>query len=203
MKYSSLIAAITALWLPCQAAAQDAPFQGPRLQFDLAYDRVDANDANPDLPREFEAAYLGGTIGYDHLVTKGLLIGVEAGFGMPQAERQRVPLGSDALSVELGREWLAGVRIGTQVTPSTLIFATAGYSNAGSRVVYESAPGAGVDPEVIEGSEDGFAWGLGIEQVVRGRAYVSAAFRSARYGNASYQDGVDRTQVRLGIGVRF
>jgi outer membrane immunogenic protein len=203
MKYSLLITAAAALWLPGQAAAQDAPFQGPRLQLDLAYDRVEANDANPDLPREFEAAYLGGTIGYDHMVMKGLLIGVEGGFGKPLAERQRVPLGSDALSVELGREWLAGVRIGTPVTPSTLIFATAGYSNAGSHVVYETAQEGGGDREVIEGSEGGFAWGLGIEQVIHGRAYVSAAFRSARYGNSGYQDDVDRTQVRLGIGIRF
>lgn len=203
MKSSLLIAAAATLWLPDQAAAQDASFQGPRVQLDVAYDRVEANEVNPDLPREFEAAYLGGTIGYDHMVTDGLLVGVEAGFGKPLAERQRVVLGGDALSVKLGREWLAGVRIGTPVTPSTLIFATAGYSNAGSSVVYESAAGDSVDRQVFEGSEGGFAWGAGIEQVIRGRAYVSAAFRSAHYGDARYQDDVDRTQVRLGIGVRF
>ncbi|MGK6325332.1 outer membrane beta-barrel protein [Sphingomonas sp. DT-51] len=203
MKSLLLIATAAALWLPNQADAQDAPFQGPRVQLDVAYDRIRANEVNPDLPHEFDAAYLGGTIGYDHIVTDGLLIGLEAGFGKPLGERQRVPLGSDALSVKLGREWLAGMRIAAPVTPSTLVFATAGYSNAASRVMYESPADAGGDHEVIEESEGGFAWGLGIEQVIRGKAYMSAAFRSAHYGDGRYQDDVDRTQVRLGAGLRF
>lgn len=197
----TLIAAtgLVALSLPAQANAQDTGFSGPRVQLDIAYDQLDASDDYVDLPRHFNTATIGISAGYDHMVTKGLLVGAELGFGKPLGDKQIAHLGSDSLTAKPGRELYAAARIGTPVTRSTLLFASAGYSNAGLNVVYHSGP----DRYQINGTKGGFLWGGGVEQKLGGSTYVSLAYRGAHYGDYRYALGARRAQVRLGAGMRF
>jgi opacity protein-like surface antigen len=54
-----------------------------------------------------------------------------------------------------------------------------------------------------EGAKGGFLWGGGVDQMVGKRTYVSLGLRTAYYGGYDDQRGVRRTQVRLGLGLRF
>ncbi|MDT8758765.1 outer membrane beta-barrel protein [Sphingomonas psychrotolerans] len=203
MKKIILAASVAACAIAAQANAQSANFTGPRVQLDAGYDQLDANDDYPDLPRHFDTAYLAATLGYDVAIAPGIVAGAEVGFGKPLGGSRHVALGSDALTVSPGREWTGAVRLGANVTPSTLLFGTAGYSNAGISAVFDSPGLPGGDRTRIEGSKGGFLWGVGAEQAIAGKAFASLAFRSAHYGNYNYQHGVKRTQIRLGLGVRF
>ncbi|WHU04317.1 hypothetical protein [Sphingomonas sp. NIBR02145] len=138
MKKFISAASVVACGLAVQANAQTASFTGPRVQLDAGYDQLDASDEYPDLPRHFDNAYLAATLGYDVVMAGGIVGGAEIGLGKPLGGSKRASLGSDALTVKPSREWIDAIRLGTKVTPSTLLFRTASYSNARISAAYQS-----------------------------------------------------------------
>lgn len=82
------------------------------------------------------------------------------------------------------RELAISARGGMKVTPSTLLYATAGYSN--------------LDAKNLPGSVDGGKWGLGLEQKFGQNLFANV---ETRYGNYAY--GIELYQTVVGVGFRF
>lgn len=81
------------------------------------------------------------------------------------------------------RELSIAARGGFKVTPATLAYATAGYSN--------------IDSDFLPGSLDGVKVGLGLEHSF-GKVFANV---ETRYGN--YEQGAELYQTVVGVGFRF
>jgi outer membrane immunogenic protein len=88
--------------------------------------------------------------------------------------------------IEAGRDLYAGARIGAVVSPTVLIYAKAGYTNARA-----SAGGFGVN-------FDGFRAGAGVEFMIGTNLSMRAEYR---YSN--YEADLSRNQGVIGLGFRF
>ncbi|GAA0743909.1 porin family protein [Sphingomonas sp. ABOLD] len=174
------IFAATALALMASATpalAQDATFQGPRIEAVGGWDNIKSDGISAS------GFVYGGAAGYD-LQRGNLVVGVD-GEITGTTTKKTFDLGT----IKGGRDLYAGVRIGYVVAPATLLYGKVGYDN--SRVIARS--GQLRDAENL----DGVRLGAGVERSF-GHYYGKVEYR---YTNAS-QD-VIRHQVLAGIGYRF
>lgn len=184
----SLLAA-TAIATPA-LAQESAPFTGPRIEGIVGWDRVQANGGHDD-----EVMY-GVNAGYDAQMG-GAVVGGEVEYSDSD---NRACVGSTTVAdprvcAKAGRDLYVGGRVGTVVGSRTLLYAGAGYTNAGIKVTSDD----GVD-EVTLGSKhlDGVRLKAGAEYAVGTNSYVKAEYR---YSN--YEAGVERHQALAGFGFRF
>jgi outer membrane immunogenic protein len=104
---------------------------------------------------------------------------------------------NDRTCVSAGRDFYVGGRVGGLVTPSTLIYAKAGYTNARINVDYTGVTGGPTSFRVHD-ELDGVRIGGGVEHAVGRNGFVKVEYR---YSN--YEAGADRHQAVAGFGVRF
>lgn len=184
-----------ALFLSAAAAtpalAQDqAPFTGPRVEGLIGWDRLQASGDHDD------AIGYGVAAGYD-MQMGGALVGVDAEYSDSDT-RSCVGARTAAdprLCVKAGRDLYAGGRVGTLVTPSMLLYAKAGYTNAQAKLTSDD----GTDQITLDKSNlDGVRVGGGAEYAMGTNSFVKAEYR---YSN--YEQGVERHQVMGGFGFRF
>jgi outer membrane immunogenic protein len=186
-----------ALFLSAAAAspahAQDdasAPFTGPRVEGLVGWDRVQANDDHDD------AIGYGVGVGYD-MQMGGAVVGVEAEYSDSD---NRTCVGARTVAdpricVKSGRDLYAGARVGTLVTPSMLLYAKAGYTNAQAKLTSDD----GTDQITLDKTKlDGIRVGGGAEY-----ALGTNSFAKAEYRYSNYEQGVERHQVMGGFGFRF
>jgi outer membrane immunogenic protein len=174
------IFAATALALMASATpalAQDATFQGPRVEAVAGWDNVKSNGLSAS------GFVYGGAAGYD-LQRGNLVVGVDGEITGNTTDKT-----FDTAIIKGGRDLYAGVRIGFVVAPSTLVYGKVGYDN--SRIIGRS--GALRVTEDL----DGVRVGGGVERTF-GHYFGKVEYR---YTNAS--DDVVRHQVLAGIGYRF
>ncbi len=174
------IFAVTTLALMASATpalAQDATFQGPRVEAVAGWDRIETK--GPDA----SGFVYGGAAGYD-LQRGNFVFGVD---GEVTGTTTKKTLGT--ASVKGGRDLYAGARIGYVVAPNTLVYGKVGYDN--SRVIARSSNLR--DAENL----DGVRVGGGVERSF-GKYYGKVEYR---YTNSA--QGVERHQALAGIGYRF
>ncbi len=174
------IFAATALALMASATpalAQDATFQGPRVEVVGGWDRIETK--GPDA----SGFVYGGAAGYD-LQRGNFVVGVD---GEITGTTTKKTLGT--AQVKGGRDLYAGARVGYVVLPNTLLYGKVGYDN--SRVI--ARQGNLRDAENL----DGIRLGAGVERTF-GHYFGKVEYR---YTNAS--QGVERHQVLAGLGYRF
>ncbi|MHA6719778.1 porin family protein [Sphingomonas sp. RS6] len=174
------IFAVTALALTAVATpalAQDATFQGPRVEAVAGWDNIKTDGLSGS------GFVYGGAIGYD-LQRGNVVLGID---GEVTGTTTDKTIGT--VNVKGGRDFYAGARIGYVVAPGTLLYGKVGYDN--SRVI-----GRVEDVRLTE-DLDGVRLGAGVERTF-GHYYGKVEYR---YTNAS-QDVV-RHQVLAGIGYRF
>jgi outer membrane immunogenic protein len=114
----------------------------------------------------------------------------------------------DSTNLKTGRDLYAGARLGFAISPTTMIYAKGGYTNAKFKARYANAAGA----IFTDGrTADGYRLGAGIEQkfsLLGPSGFVKAEYRYSNYKNLDVGTNdvnidVDRHQAVVGLGIRF
>jgi outer membrane immunogenic protein len=192
-----VLAALVAGAVAAPAMAQDtmssdrAPFTGVRIEGIAGYDR-------PSSDTRANGVVYGVGAGFD-FQAGGAVLGVEGEASDSTADRCVNGLGvaGDRTCISAGRDLYAGGRVGGLVTPSTLIYAKAGYTNARINVDYTGATGGPASFRVHD-ELDGVRVGAGVEHAMGRNAFVKVEYR---YSN--YEAGAERHQAVAGFGFRF
>lgn len=217
----ALVAATaTAAGLASPALAQDGPdkpaFDGFRAGAELGYDSLrPGSSAQSSISGDNKADGLlyGGDIGYDKTIGHGLVIGAEAGISGSTANVSNNPVNTGDFGfgrVKAGRDIYVGARVGTLLSPTTLIYAKGGYTNA--RLDLTASDGTTETGQSF--NLDGYRVGAGIEKAIGRNTYAKAEYRYSNYSNArlEYANGAntnnfsvdtDRHQIAVGVGFRF
>ena len=138
-----------------------------------------------------------GTIGFDFRLSSVWVLGLFADYAFGDVG------GGFGERSTIDRQWAVGGRLGVLATPSTLLYASAGYTAADFKFIFDG-------PE-RKGSLDGFFVGIGVEQAFSRRLSLKLDYRFSDYGDfdpgpdfgpgAKYENEVH--SVRLGINYRF
>ena len=220
MKYrvAIILASASAAALAAPAAAQDNDaFTGPRVEALVGYDisrpgSTEDIDNADDLDQSVDDIAYGAAIGYDFAMG-GLVVGVEGEYLESEAKTEYDTTGFNDFGVgniEAGRDMYVGARVGVLATPSTLVYAKGGYTNARYNLL-------ATDNTTDRGSNvdlDGWRVGGGLEQSFGGNLYAKAEYRYSNYGEGEFEApsgletdrfdvDVDRHQVMFGLGYRF
>lgn len=222
MKNSHYLLAAASLFAfasPAMAQSSDDPFTGFRLEGVGGYDTSRAgssadDDVNDDNDQSIDGFVYGAAVGYD-INTGGVVLGIEAELTDSTAETEIDAGDFEGFglgNVETGRDIFLGARVGVPVTPSTLIYAKGGYTNARYNI------DASFDGEDFRSSidTDGFRVGAGLEQAFGDNAFAKIEYRYSNYSEAEidFENSdladvdlgdidVDRHQVMAGVGIRF
>lgn len=182
---TAIIAAIVAASVSAPAFAQDrAPFTGPHADVVAGWESLDTNGLGK--PGGF---LYGLNLGYD--VQAGpVIVGIEGEVDGSTTGRTVVDSTTNAQqSINAGRDFYVGGRIGVPVYNKVLVYAKGGYTNA--RLSYSG---------LVDGHRDadGYRLGGGVEYSILPKVYLKTEYR---YSN--YDRGVESQQVVGGVGVRF
>lgn len=211
-------ATISAGALAVPAAAQDnSTFTGLRVEGLMGYDAIKPGSAGPiensaDVDRKIDDVAYGVGIGYD-VNLGGIVLGVEGEWMQSEASTDYNTAGFQGFgvgNVQAGRDLYVGARAGILATPSTLVYATGGYSNAKlGLLATDNTTEIGADVKL-----DGWRVGGGIEQAIDRNLFAKAEYRYSNYGRGQFEApsgaasdrfdvDLDRHQVMLGVGYRF
>ena len=222
-----IFAALLAGTIATPAFAQDVPgdFTGFRLEGLAGYDKLQSGEQDDDGAdtsdnegdESIDGVGFGIGAGYDFDLGSAVA-GVEAEYIESTAEQE-----SDETldgvnfknSVEIGRDIYIGGRVGFKATPSTLLYAKAGYTNTSVEAAVEGEldDEAGNDRFELDTNVDGYRLGAGVEQLIGPNMYGKLEYRYSNYGSIDFDDDLgddverdidlDRHQVMLGLGFRF
>ena len=212
-----MAAAASAAAFAMPAFAQDSDFSGPWVAGVVGYDINKAGSTvdtdNPNVDESAEGVTYGGALGYD--VDMGsFVIGGEAELtdstadADPDFDNDDFGLGR----VDAGRDIYVGARAGFKATPSTLVYAKGGYTNARYNFV-------GSDGEIDYTDSldtDGWRVGAGVEQKIGSNAFAKLEYRYSNYSKGEvdfeaddipdsdrFDIDTDRHQIMAGVGWRF
>ena len=183
-------------------AQEAAPFTGPHIEGIVGYD--DISDGKGDV-------MYGVAAGYDFQLG-GVIAGIEGEFAdsdVKGSARDLVTTG-DSFSLNTDRDLYVGGRLGFAVTPSTMIYAKGGYTNAKFEGRFTNGAGTIFNDGV---TADGYRVGAGIEQkfsLFGPSGFIKAEYRYSNYKNIDigeddfdFKTDFDRHQAVVGVGVRF
>lgn len=218
MGFALVLASVPAVALATPAMAQDAsPFAGLRIEALAGYDVVRPGSStdienNEDVDQTIDGIAYGVGAGFD-FAAGGAIIGLEGEWTMSEASSEYDTTGFTAAglrNIEVGRDLYLGARVGMAVTPMTLLYVKAGYTNASMNVL---ATNNTTDSETNL-SLDGWRAGAGVEQAISDNLFVKAEYRYSQYqeGELEAPSGyetsrfavdLDRHQIMVGVGARF
>lgn len=214
--FAAALVASTMLAAPAYAQDADPSFEGFRVGVIGGYDII--------RPGSSEDSDIDG----DDQNVDGFLYGVEAGYDLPVGNAivgVEAELSESTGKVEVnstdpnffgfgevgtGRDIYVGVRAGVLASPSTLIYAKGGYTNARLNVLATDGT-----TELRENFElDGWRVGAGVEKAIGTNTFAKLEYRYSNYNNANFEfsnGGVtddfdidtDRHQIVAGVGFRF
>lgn len=213
-----LLAAGSAVAFTVPAAAQDDPdFTGPRVEALVGYDSVrpgstvDIDNAD-DVDQSIDDITYGLGLGYDFDMGSAVL-GVEGEYMRSEAKTDFDTTGFTATgirNIDAGRDLYIGARAGLKVTPRTLAYVKAGYTNATMDVL---ATDNTTDVET-DLNLDGWRAGAGVEHKITDTVFLKGEYRYSQYqeGEVEAPSGLesdrfdvdlDRHQFVVGVGARF
>jgi outer membrane immunogenic protein len=207
------------------ALAQDpGSFTGFRVEGIVGYDTLKSgNDEDDDVDtsddegdESIDGVVFGIGVGYDFDLG-GVVAGLEAEFTESTGKQEVTETidGPFSSRIETGRDIYVGGRLGFRVTPTTLIYGKAGYTNTSIEGRFEG------DGERFEfdSNVDGWRLGAGVEQLFGRSAYGKLEYRYSNYSNLDFSDDfdlddldpedfetdidLDRHQVVVALGYRF
>jgi outer membrane immunogenic protein len=167
---------------------------------------IDGDDQNVD------GFLYGVELGYD-IGVGGAVVGVEAELSDSTGKVEAQSTDPNFFGfgeVGAGRDIYVGLRAGVLASPSTLVYAKGGYTNARLNVLASDG-----ETELRQNFElDGWRIGAGIEQAIGTNSYAKLEYRYSNYSNANfeYSNGAitedfdidtDRHQIAVGVGFRF
>ncbi|WFL76133.1 outer membrane beta-barrel protein [Altererythrobacter arenosus] len=192
---TTLVVALMSVATPAMAQDDNA-FDGAWVGATGGYDGF---DAGADTDAEDGFVY-GIALGYDFDLG-GVLVGaeIEATDSSVKATAADILEDGDELSLSVGRDLYAGVRIGVPLSDTVLAYAKAGYTNQRFSASYT------FDDETMSVSEnmDGYRLGAGVELDL-GAPFGRIEYRYSGYGRFSDADlETSRHQLMLTAGMRF
>ncbi len=214
----ALLAAASIAAIATPAAAQDEAAGGPWIGVIGGYDISTAgssvdDEANEDNDESIEGFGYGIQAGYD-VALGGAIVGIEAEYADSEAkvefedgDVENFGLGR----VETGRDLYIGARVGTMLSPNSMIYAKAGYTNA----KYNILASDGTTELSQDFDTDGYRLGAGIEYGLSSNVFAKLEYRYSNYSEGELDfDGdtpdterfdidLDRHQIMAGVGVRF
>jgi Opacity protein and related surface antigens len=218
----ALLAAGSAVAFALPAAAQENPaFTGPRIEALVGYDSSKPGssediDNAEDIDQSLDGIAYGVGIGYD-FGFNGVVVGIEGEWLETDADTDYdvfAPVAFGVSNIDSGRDLYAGIRVGTLVTPQTLLYAKGGYTNARYNVAgIDSTTGTRVDTDTNI-DLDGWRIGAGVEHAITPNVFGKLEYRYSNYekGEVQAPSGAesdrfdidsDRHQVMVGVGYRF
>lgn len=221
-KICVILAAGTAL-VAAPAFAQDASpaqnFDGLRVEGLVGYDHnrsgsTEDIDTSRDLKQSIDGVVYGIGLGYDVAAGTNLTVGAEAEITDSSAKwdnNNGVPNTFNLGRVEAGRDIYVGARVGYAVSPSTLVYAKGGYTNA--RYNLQGTDGTTNLRQRLD--TDGWRVGAGAEQKLGENTFVKLEYRYSKLSEGEFDFNgdtpdssrfnidTDRHQVMAGVGVRF
>ena len=200
------------------AAQEDHGFSGPWIAGIAGYDRNQAGSSqddgvNADLDQNAEGLVYGAAAGYDADLGT-MVIGAEAELTDSTADSDYSdPYTNFGLgAVDTGRDIYVGARVGYKVTPRTLLYAKAGYTNA--RFNFIGTDGTSNYQQNLD--TDGWRVGAGVEHKMGSNAFARLEYRYSKYSSGEidfeasgvadsdhFNIDTDRHQVMAGVGWRF
>ena len=194
--FAAALIASSAIAAP--AFAQDATFTGPRAEAVVGWDRVTDDSFNTDTSRD--GVVYGGQVGYD-FQRGNAVFGVEGEItGASTKDTARgVLVAGDELRTKAGRDLYAGARLGFLVSPTAMVYAKGGYTNAQFETRYTAA---GTDITERD-NVDGWRLGAGAEVKLNDKVYLKGEYRYSKYDNEDAGVDAKRHQVIGGVGIRF
>lgn len=218
MRYAiaGLLAASSAFAAPAMAQDVNPNFTGPRIGVVGGYDAVrPGSDEDSDIDGDDQTVdgfLYGVELGYDFAFS-GALIGVEAELSDSTGEVEANSTDPEYFGygrVAPGRDIYVGLRAGILATPTTLVYAKGGYTNARLNLVATDG-----DVDYDENFElEGYRLGAGVEKAIGTNTFAKLEYRYSNYSSADFQFGdgattdsfdvdTDRHQVVAGVGMRF
>lgn len=191
---------------PALAQQQPVNFSGPRVEALVGYDAIKAGDEEHNYIAEDEDSAEGATYGvragYDFDLGT-LVAGADAEISGTSAKVRDDVLGGQ---VKFGRDLYIGGRLGVKATPSTLIYAGAGYTNTAVKASFDD----NVTSFRVKGDVDGYRLTGGVEQKLSANTFGRLEYRYSNYGDLKIDDvdgntdiNLDRHQVVASLGFRF
>ena len=212
------LAASTAAIAAVPVAAQDnSAFTGPYVEVLGGYDiarpgsSTDIDNAD-DVDQTIDDFAYGVGAGFD-MAMGGAVVGVEGEWVKSEASTEYDTTGFTDFgvgNVNAGRDLYLGLRGGVLATPSTLVYAKGGYTNAKMNVLATDNT-TDVDTDV---NLDGWRVGAGVEQAVNENLFIKAEYRYSNYEKGEFEApsglesdrfnvDLDRHQIMVGVGARF
>lgn len=208
-------ASATAVATPALAQSASGPFDGFRIGALAGWDGLRPGrgpDSSISDGNGADGFLYGAEVGYDHQMGN-LVLGVDGEVSGSTAKVTNDPVAADALGygrVKAGRDLYIGGRVGYTVTPTTMLYAKAGYSNA--RLDLTASDGTTETGNHY--NLDGYRLGVGVEQAISPTTYAKLEYRYSNYGDArlefpngtntsNFDVDTDRHQVVAGVGFRF
>ena len=195
----SILALMAASSIP--AAAQAEMFNGPSAGLQAGWSQNDLRQPRTELGATTidgskESAVLGAMIGYDKQFG-GFVLGAEAGLSFGTNDRLSSGSGTTRTTIDPKRSFDLTARAGYLLTPETLVYGRAGYTNDRIRTTFATGTGT------ISASEyrDGWLVGGGVERAVTQRLSARLEYRYADLRAGHGKD--DRHQVLSGLVFHF
>jgi outer membrane immunogenic protein len=185
MKKIFALALAAATMTAAPAMAQD--FTGPRVEARVGMDsaKLNANAASAS------GLTYGGAIGYDIAVSPNVRLGATAALDSSTSDTQFAGL----LRADAKRDIELGARLGYVVSPSTLVYGMAAYTN--QRIGYSLDTKTG-NVGIGHQTAEGYRVGGGVELAVTKHTFVKGEYRYSDYGS-----DVRSNQGLVGVGFRF
>ncbi|KRA83039.1 outer membrane protein [Altererythrobacter sp. Root672] len=216
--FAVLLAASTAAFAIPAIAQEDSGFSGPWVAGVAGYDMNNAGSSqddgvNVDLDQNAEGLVYGIGAGYD-MDLGSVVVGGEVELTDSTADSDYTdPYTNFGLgAVNTGRDIYVGARVGFKATPSTLVYAKGGYTNA--RFNFIGTDGTTNYDQNLD--TDGWRVGAGVEQKLGRNAFAKVEYRYSNYSRGEidfeannvadsdrFNIDTDRHQVMVGAGWRF
>ena len=183
-------------------AQEEAPFTGPHIEGIVGYDDVSEGKGN---------LMYGVNAGYDFQLG-GVIAGIEGEYADSDVKGSASDLitTGDSFSLNTDRDLYVGARLGFAISPTTMIYAKGGYTNAKFEGRFNDGLGTIYNTGV---TTDGYRLGAGVEQkftLFGPSGFIKAEYRYSNYKNIDIDEDdldletdFDRHQAVVGVGVRL
>ena len=177
------IAALAAAAAVLPAAANAQAY----VQVETGLDVVDVN------PGSDEGLLYGVAAGYEFPLGSNVFAAVEAGIA-DSTTKDCASNGAERLCIKAGRDLSATLRLGTNLSENSKIYALGGYTNARIKATYDD----GADRYSDGVNLDGFRLGAGYQH-----NFGQNLFGKIEYRYSNYEAGIERHQGVVAVGAKF
>lgn len=175
-------------------AQETSDFTGARAEATIGFDQIrfDLATATDGREKQGDLGY-GVAVGYDVAVAPKVIAGIDIGLNLADTSYS-YGNATDGGELRKRREITLAGRIGTPITPNTLLYGKVGYANLQLR---QDDAVAGVTSSA-RNNLDGVLLGAGVEVKLLPNAYWKSEYRYTDYAR-----GVVSNNVTTGVGIRF